>query len=313
MKRFFGVFLNDEGRLKSGWRLAVGFSAYALAFYGVLWLANAVFGALFSAWGLTDTNLTYAPVWAQQIVLWHTDFTYALAYGLSLLAACALTGSNRRKVAPENIVASALMGAGVGAMLTLLAFGFDSMRLEWPLCEASFSLRHVSALVILLLGSLSGEALTKWLAYETMRKRYGRGAGYAAVIALSMLLSGAWSSPLGIVNAALLGIVGCAVYERGGMMASAALTAGWSAWTTWLFAWPDGGAVSVYRMYTVSEAWLTGGNAGADAGVGAMIGWMIIAAILLRSELKSGIVRLKKERITNEQDSHCNRRSGLSR
>ena len=313
MKRFFKVFFGDEGELKFGWRLAFGVACYMLAFYGVIWGLGAGFGALFAAWGLTNANLAYAPVWARQIVFWHTDFTYMLAYALSLLAAVTFAKVPAKALDGKIIRTGALAGAGLGAVLTLVAFALDSMRLEWPLGEPSFSPYHISALAVLLLGSFSGEALSKRLVFGPVRMRFGRFAGFAAVAALSVALSGAWTKPTALVSAALMGITGCALYERGGLFASAAMAAGWTAWTTWLFAWPNGNAVSVYRMYMVSDPWLTGGNAGANAGLGAVIGWMIIAAFLLRGELRGGIARIKKERITNGKDSDCNRRSGLQR
>lgn len=300
--------------MRLGWRLTAGILAYALAFYGVLWGLAAVFGKLFVVWNLTNANLAYAPVWAQQIVLLHTDFTYALVYIASFFAASVMARrwSRARKGETKMISLGLLIGLGLGALLTAVAFAFDSMRLESPLSEPSLSGYHLSALIVLLLGSLSGEALTKRLAFDPVRERLGRFWGYIAAAILSVLLSGSWTSPLGLLNALLMSIVGCALYERGGILASAALGVGWSAWTTWLFAWPNAGSASIYRMYTVSEAWLTGGNAGANCGLGAAIGWIIIAAVLLRGEW-SGICRKIKERNTNGKDSHCNRRSGLER
>ena len=312
MNRFRRMFLNDEGRLRFGWRLTAGILCYGAALYGVLWLGGSVFGALFAAWGLTNENLSRAPVWAQQVVIWHTDFTYALAYGASM-AAAVVWFRGKTKARGKEILRGAALGLGLGAALTAIAFMFDSMRLERPLSEPAFSAQHLSALIVLTLGSLSSEALTRRLVFASVRERFGRLAAYAAAAALSLLLSGAWEHPMGLAGSALMSIAAGALYERGGMPASAALTAGWSAWTAWLFAWPDAGASGIYRMYTVSDAWLTGGNAGADCGLGAAIGWLIIAAVLLRAEMRSGIARLKKERITNEQDSHCNRRSGLPR
>lgn len=289
-------------KLGTGWKLVLGVAAYMAVFYGAVLGQGAVFGALFAAWGLTDANLAYAPAWARWIVYGHTDFTYGLAYALSMAAALKLgkRWSEPVKSDPGKAGFGALGGLALGALLTAVAFIFDSMRLERPLTEPHFGAAQLSALAVLVLGGLSGEALTKRIVFDPIRRRLGRPAGYAAACMMSVLLCGRWINPLGLLNALLLGLVGCALYERGGLWASAALQVGWGAWTTLLFAWPNSGAVSVYRMYTVSEAWLTGGNTGADYGFGVTIGWIIMAAVLLRKDAKRRFAVKKKERITNE-------------
>ncbi len=291
--------MDKAGKMRLGWRLMIGILAYVLAFYGVLWGCSAIFGALFEAWNLTNENLIYAPRWARQIVLEHTDVTYMLAYCASMDAVIFLTQgyTERTKSSFKETGRAALLGLGLGAILTIIAFALDSMRLEKPLCEPVLQGHIFRTLGVLVLGSSSGEVLTKRLVFYHVNARFGRMWSYAAVGILSMLLSGMWSHPLGIVNALLMAIAGCAVYERGGLFASAALSAGWSAWTTWLFAWPGTGP-SVYRMYAVSDAWLTGGSAGANGGLGATVGWIIIAMLLFREDFARGTVKRKHEKNT---------------
>lgn len=315
MRRVLKIFVDKQGALRWGWRLLVGVFAYALAFYTVLWGFAALFGALFSAWNLTNENLIYAPKWAQTIVLWHADFTYVMAYcaAMRIVLRLAWRWTKEPQASNKGFASAALIGLGLGALLTAASLGFDSMRLEQPLSEPVFSVSHMNALAVLLVGCFSGEMLTKRFVFESAKQRFGRVWGYVAACVVMALLSGMWNHPAAVINALLMSIVGCAVYERGGSLASTALSAGWSAWTTWLFAWPGSSSVSIYRMYTVSEAWLTGGNAGANCGLGATVGWLIIAAILLWNDLKKGIAEQKKERKTNGKDSHCNRRSGFER
>jgi len=315
MKRVLKIFVDKQGALRWGWRLSAGICAYVLAFYAVLWGFGTLFGALFSAWNLTNENLIYAPEWAQTIVLWHTDFTYVMAYCAAMCAVWPLARrwAKKPKISGKGFASAALIGLGLGALLTAAALAFDSMRLEKPLSEPVFSASHMSALTVLLIGCLSAEILTKRFVLESARQRFGCVWGYVAVCAVTALLSGVWNRPVSLINAVLLGIVSCAAYERGGLSASTALAACWSAWTTWLFAWPGSSSLSVYRMYTVSDAWLTGGNAGANGGVGATIGWIIIAALLLRKNFAGSFAGRNKRRNTNGKDSHCNRRSGIQR
>lgn len=300
MKRCQRIRMNPESRLNLGWQLVVGISVYMLAFYGMIWAANAGFNALFRAWNLTNETLIYAPRWAQRIVLEHTDVTYMLAYCASMGAVMSCTrgymdpGRNVLKETGHAV----LLGMGLGAVLTMIAFALDSMRLERPLREPALQMQTIRQLCVLFLGVCSREALTKRLVFYNVNARFGRAWSYTAVGILSVLLSGMWLHPVGLLNALLMGIAGCAVYERGGLWASEALMTGWSAWTAWLFAWPGTGT-GVYRMYTVSDAWLTGGNVGAEAGVGCTLLWTIIAAILLRKELKDLMNRMNKRRSTN--------------
>lgn len=316
MNKIKRIFVNQQGLLRVGWRLALGIGAYATAFYGAMGLLSLVLGKLFAAWGLTNANLIYAPRWAQWIVAVHADAIYIAAYAVALLVGMLLARRwmPARRSSVKEIGKGALAGAVPGLVLTASAFLLDSMRLESPLTEPAVSYSQMTALVVLLMGSLSGEVLTKRLVFDPVKARYGRWIGRLGVMLMSVLLSGSWSSGMGLITAALMGLVGCVLYERGGLMASAALTAGWSAWTGWLFAWPNTGSACVYRMYTVSEVWLIGGNAGAACGFGSVLLWAMIAAILLREEMKPMIVRIKnKRRNTNGKDSHCDRRSGLKR
>lgn len=301
MNRIKRIFVNEWGQLRIGWRLVLGIGVYAAVLYGTIGILSLAFGKLFEAWGVTNANLIYAPRWAQWIVAAHADVVYMVAYAAALLAAIVL--ARRWTLSRKNIARQAgialLTGLIPGILLTAAAFALDSMRMERPLLEPTVLLTQISALAVLILGSLSGEALTKRLMFDPLRERFGRFAGYAAVAMMSVLISGRWASPMGIFTATMMSVVSCVFYERGGMVASAALSAGWSAWTGWLFAWPDTGSASVYRIYTVSDSWLTGGNTGAAGGFGSMLLWTIIAAILLRKELRKGISRMNKRRNTN--------------
>lgn len=292
------IFVDDRGLLRIGWRLALGIGVYAAVLYGVIGILSLIFGKLFEAWGVTNANLVYAPRWAQWIVAAHADAIYLAAYAAALLGGMVLAKrwTAPRKNAAKVTARGALVGMVPGMALTAVVFLLDSMRLESALTEPAMGFAQGSALAVLLLGSLSGEMLTKRLVFDPVQHRFGRWSGYAAAVLTAVMLSVSRVYPVGLITAALMGIAGCAMYERGGLMASAAMAAGWSAWTGWLFAWPKNGSACVYRMYTVSDVWLTGGNAGAEAGFGAVVLWMIIAAILLRKEWKGC---MNKRRSTN--------------
>ena len=68
LNRLKNVFLRSDGSFRTGWKLFAGIAAYWIVFYAVFAGSAAIFGALFSGWGLTNDNLAYAPSWAQAIV-----------------------------------------------------------------------------------------------------------------------------------------------------------------------------------------------------------------------------------------------------
>jgi len=285
MKR---VFLNPDGKIRSGWRMAIGAAVYLGVFYGVLYGLAAVFGALFGVWNLTTANLPYAPMWAQLLVSRHADYCYAAAYFASALAGGLVSVRLNKSVVPSSMKPmffGGTAGIAMGAVLTLVVLGLDSMRLETEVSRIS-----LSAGLLIVLGKLSGEVLTKRLIFDSLNRRWAK---YAAACAAALVLTADWTNAFGVINALLFAVAGCALYERGGLRASAALQIGWTLWTTTLFAWPDVRSDSVYRLYQVSEAWLTGGE-NALNGFGFTIGCLVILTALFGKEL-CGILRGEKK------------------
>ena len=289
--RIRAAFLNDHG-LRSGWKMARNTAVYLAVFYGAIFGLAALFGALFSTWGLTTDNLQRAPLWARQVVIWHTDFSYALAYVLSGLAGVLLT---RRRVRGGQ--GSLWMGVGLGvliaSLLTAIAVGFDCMRMERPLSEPVLSASQLASAAVLILGKLSGEILTKRILFEGAKRRI---VGYTLVCVATFLLIGAWTGVAAAVNAVLAAIVGCALYEHGGLAASSGFQCALYLWLGLIFGWP-GLTVSVspvYALYHVSDAWLTGGASGVLNGWGLAIMLTALAVVLLRREIQNVLRRMLK-------------------
>ena len=285
------VLMNDDG-LRAGWKMARDVAAYLAVFYGVIFGLAALFSALFGAWGLTTDNLRRAPAWAQQVVVWHTDFSYAAAYALSGLVGVLLT---RRRVRSRS--RGAWSGAGLGlliaALLTAIALCFDCTRMERPLSEPNLSAVQLVSAAVLILGKLSGEILTKRILFDRSRRR---AVGYALVCVATFLLMGAWTGVAVAVNAVLMAIVGCALYERGGLAASTGFQCAMYLWFGMIFGWP-GMTVSVspvYALYHISDAWLTGGASGALNGWGMAVVLTAAAAVLLRGEIRNVLRRMRK-------------------
>lgn len=280
------IFQNAQGEPRTVFRLLARAACYAAVLFSVLYGLGAIFGALFRAWGLTRENLSRAPVWAQQIVLWHTDFCYALAYVAALAVGLWLSRKQiKRRKNARAILFSVISSLGMAAGLTLAALGFDCMRLERPLSEPMVSLSLLSAALVTVLGKVSAEVLTKRLIFDAIPHRIW---AYCTSVLTTTLLCARLTSPISILNGLLLGWVSCALYERGGLIAASAFRSVWTIWTSLIFGFP--GAISsvgaVYALYHVSESWLTGGTFGPESGLWTTLSLLILLAVLFQKELR---------------------------
>lgn len=190
------------------------------------------------------------------------------------------TSRSMPPVSRKPALFAALLGLLLSGGLGALALATDCMRVESPWSAPHFALSQLSALLVLALGRLLGEMLTKRLCFDALRARSHRRAWMASVV-LATLLNLRSLSGLGALNALLMAMVGCALYERGGLLASAALQTIWAAGTTLLFGFPGmrASTAAVWPLYHVSDAWLTGGNAGPMSG--AWFTFLLSAALLL--------------------------------
>lgn len=297
MKRFVkmrSVFVNENGSLRIGWRLLLCAAAYFAALYGVIWGAAAVFGALFNGWGLTTSNISYAPAWAQWIVTWHSSLVYALAYLASgaagLLMAKRLLPVGHRAAVKK--CGGALVGTAIAAALTAIALAFDCMRMEWPLSEPRLYPSQIAAVALVVLGKLSSEILTKRILFDGVKRKAG---AYALSCAVFVLLNADWTQPISVLNTLLLGLVACGLYECGGLAASAGIQTALTVWLSLFFGFPTMSAVQpVYALYHVSEAWLTGGGSGPFAGIWMTACLLAIFAVLFRKNTRNILPKSNK-------------------
>lgn len=194
----------------------------------------------------------------------------------------------------------ALIGAAIPAALTALALALDSMRLDNPLSAPSLSVSLPISLATVLASAFASEVFVRRILYDAVEQRHGRRCAYLAALALAalnVLTSGSRAFPAAYFGAALTAAAGCKLYERGGLRASAAMTAALNLWTHCLFGWPSAGESAggaLYALYSVSDAWLTGGDAGMAAGWAYAVCAAIAAGILFRGELSRGLSRLRR-------------------
>lgn len=287
------VFKNENGVLRPVWRTIFGAIAYFAAFYGVLYGLAAIFGALFDAWGLTNDNLALAPNWARRIVYSHTDFCYAAAYLVSSGAGLWIARRNEKaRCSLKAIWIATGIGLAMSAGLTLIAFAMDSVRLERPLGEPHFSVQALIAFFLIAIGKFSHEVLCRRLIYAQLCAR--KASAVLVSSAVTAILIGEWTV-CGAISGILVGMVACALYERGGLIASAAMQTVWTAWCALVFGFPgmNVNANPVYTVYHVSDAWLTGGNGSVLGGAWCAFVAAIACIMLYRVPIQNGIARLK--------------------
>ena len=275
------VALCKEGGARAAWKLLFAYAAYLLWAWLVTYLLSLGFGALFGAWGLSAATAARAPSWAQWLFANYGRFislvssfgAIALAHGLLRL----LAGGKMEKLRPRDLTVGALWGlipVLAGAALFLL---MDSMRLY----ERTFSLTPdlLWMLAVYFAAALAEERFARGLTMRAATLHARPIWGYAASAAMLLAITGSYAlPPLGVVNMLLTAVLCAHLSAMGRAGASVGLRCVWSWASTALAAFPGGSAASqpVFRLYEVSENWLTGGASGLICGA-----WMTLALLAL--------------------------------
>ena len=268
--------------------MAASLFLYALAAAATRYGLVRAFGALFRIWGVDDGNIHLAPAWARVVYVWHGS--------LATLAFAALTlplvrwlrrlwGLDGRFVeAPKGrLWRSTLMGAAAALVVAVLCLLPDSSRFLWPLGAPRLSWTLPVLAALSLATAFAEEAFTKRVLYDGLSGRWKGIWASVVVCAAFWLTNGGYAGGVaGALNVLLLGWMGCALYARFGLWASVGFRWGWSLVNVFLLGF-GGGDTAVYRLYGVSEALLTGGDAGLMFGL-----WtsMMLAGLILAMTLK---------------------------
>ena len=288
----------ERPRRLHGMRLALALAAgLALALALRLGLARA-FQALFRAWNLSAATLGRAPGWARALYAWHgsliTLAVDAAVIGLSVALArrWALPWPEGR-ASRAAAAAAALTGAGAALLSAALFLATDSLRLEWPLAQPRLSPGLAALALLSLLTAVAEEWFGKRVVYALAHAAWGPVPAAIAATAVFFLANGGCAGNLWCaLNVLLMGLLCCRVFRLRGFMAAAALRWGWSFTAVFLLG-QGGGGRAVYRLYGVSEVWLTGGDAGFVYGA-----WLalLLAAALLAPAVPGMRARLKRGR-----------------
>lgn len=307
MKSRVSVFLNRVFIARLPWgrirRILFPLLGFVLSMYAVIGGLGFLLEKLFQAWGLTNANLHLAPWWAQRVVAYHSECVYGLAYCVSICLGLVLT-RKREHVRTQRSCLYTSIKAGTfalltGGFLTALFLGWDCLRLDYPLEEPILQRGLSGAIMVMILGKLSSEVLTKRIVLDGLLPWKGRGIAYFCSCAISVALSGQFSNPVGMLGCTMFSLVGCLWYERGGLAASTTFQCLWNGWISLIFGFPGVASTwAVYRMYTVSDHWFTGGMNGPESGVATIF----VMAIFLAVAGRSFFVKWKSTRLATENN-----------
>ena len=258
--------------------MILGYAALTLA---VRLGAGALLRALFSAWNLTPRTVSRAPGWAAALYSWQGSLV-TLAVDAAALAFLALACRARPgRANPGQFALWWAAGTGIALASAALFLLTDSLRLQWPLARPRLSPGLLPLWGLTLLTALAEELFTKGVIFESVKRNWGLPWAVAGSSLGFFLLNGGYSGTwISGINVALIGALCALLYERYGLWAPVAFRWGWAFATVFLLG-QGGGDRSVYRLYGVSEALLTGGDAGLVYGL--WLTGIMIALILINS------------------------------
>ena len=290
------LFLRD-GRLRTGWVLAISLAVLAAVTVGLRAGLNALLDGLFRAWNLRPDNVARSPGWARLLYTWREGLVAMIVSG-ALLVLCAplrsLWGLEPGDALSQRRAGRwALAGLGMALLMALVSLLPDSSRLSWPLGSPQFSAALPVLCLISLAGVLAEEAFARRVLLEGVKGRWGSHWAVAVSCAVFLGMRAVWTGGwVYAVNALLTGLACCLLHARYGLWAAVGFRWTLEAACAYLLGF-GGGNAAVYRLYGVSERLLTGGDGGPlyglwlTAALVAMLLWHI-RAIHHRQSLRVG-------------------------
>lgn len=278
---------DEKGRLRTGWLLAVSLFGYALIALATRFGLVRALAALFEAWRIDGTSVQRAPVWAQALYRWHGSLATVAFAALSL----ALAGRLRRlwrlegpliPMPPAGLWGASLSGLLMAVAIAALCLLPDSMRPEWPLTAPRFTWSLPVLCIVSLLSTMGEAVFLKRVLFDGLRAQWNGIWATAVACAVFWLTGGGLAGGVVAgVNVLLLGLACCLLYARYGFWTSVGFRWGWGLANVFLLGF-GGGDAALYRLYGVSEALLTGGDAGPMHGLWATIALIGMIAALTR-------------------------------
>jgi membrane protease YdiL (CAAX protease family) len=303
------IFINDFGRLRSGWRLLLYVFAFIAAALFITTILRAAYAIQFSAAPRTS----------------HSDFVLETIYRLGLVAAALGAGyfcARLFEALPWRSLGLTLHAGWFRDLLIGSAIGFASLVVAVAIASIgrglhfSFSDAGATSTAKSMLGS-AALLIVAALAEEAMFRGYGLQTLSRARLAwLGVLLTSVpfalvhLSNPnvvpvVTFVNTALAGVWLAAAYLRTrSLWLPLGVHWSWNWALGWFFGLPVSGIKLVSSpLLNASDAgpsWLTGGSYGIEGGVACTVSLALFTLFLWRTSLVSATPELKK--LTSEEN-----------
>lgn len=305
----YKIFINDVGRLRSGWRLLLFVFAFVAASFFITIALRAV----------------YAVVVGTVPRIPHTDFVFDIIYRVGLLAAALGTGyfcARLLEGLPWRSLGLTLhtgwlrdlvigCAIGIASLLVTVAIAMTGGGLNFTFSDTGVTsiARSILGSAVLLFGAaLAEEAIFRGYPLQTLSR--------AKLALLGVLLT---SLPFAFVhrdnpnvvpgvtfiNTAVAGIWLAAAYLRTrSLWFPAGVHWSWNWAMGWLFGIPVSGMQLVsnplLKASDTGPTWLTGGSYGLEGGAACTIALVLFTLFIWRTKLVSATPELKK--LTSEEN-----------
>ena len=233
-------------------------------------------GALFEAWNLRPDTVARAPGWARALYGWQGSVVTLVVDIAAVLYAAGVCKARLPRPDVRKCVPLWAAGTALALLPAALFLVTDSLRLLWPLSRPHITPGLLPLWALTLLTALAEELFTKGVVYDRVKRRWGRIWAVTASTIMFFLINGGYSGTwISAVNVALMGVFCALCHDRLGLWAPVGFRWGWAFADVFLLG-QGGGDNAVYKLYGVSEALLTGGDAGLVYGL-----WVTAALALL--------------------------------
>jgi uncharacterized protein len=304
----YKIFINDFGRLRSGWRLLL----YVFAFIATSLFVTIVLRTVYSVVAVVPR----VP---------HSDFVFEFIYRSALLAAALAAGyfcARLFEALPwrslgltlhtgwlrDLIIGSAI---GVAAIVVAVAIAMMGGGLRFSFGDAgltSIGSSMLGSAVLLFVAALAEEAIFRGYPLQTLSRARLALLGVlltSVPFAFVHLLNPNVIPVTTFINTALAGVWLAAAYLRTrSLWLPLGVHWAWNWAMGWLFGIPVSGAKLVSNpLLKASDAgpiWLTGGNYGLEGGVACTIAMALFTLFIWRTSLVSATPELKK--LTSEEN-----------
>ena len=303
------IFINDYGRLRSGWRLAI----FVVLLIAILFLFATLLRVLYLAFVQYESAIP------------HIDFIADVIFRLTLMLAALAAGyicARWLEGLPWRSLGLVFHQDWLRDLLVGFAIGFISLAVAVGIAAAGGGLRFsfsgsamaatilrafISMTPLLFVAALAEEALFRGYALQTLSRAR---LALLGVLLTSVPFAGFHLSNPNVVpgvtfaNTALAGIwLGAAYLRTRSLWFPLGVHWSWNWALGWFFGLPISGinlvAHPLFKGTDLGPAWLTGGTYGIEGGVACTVALLISTLFIWRTRLVSATPELKK--LTSEE------------